>query len=245
MTFKSWRGDAGMIAPTMRPGPSEEVIRLLPDGVGMLTLYLEIRRGELNEFEEALPGYEMLASKLASAGCEVIHPAGAPPFMLLGPEGERRRLGEWEEKYNAQFFTSGSNHLAAFAALGLKRIVGASYSGVQNKIVLDYMAQAGVEVLAMEPLETPFEAVGHIASTALYAHLKRLFLSSPGAQGVYIQGSGWRTLDVIEALEEDLRVPVVHAVAAKAWEFQKRLRIHAPKEGCGVLLRDLPELTRV
>ncbi len=242
MGFSSWRGNAGMIMPTMRPGAPEEVIRLLPDGVGMITLYLDIERGDESEFHDSLPHYERDIARLARTGCEVIHPAGAPPFMLLGFEGERRRILDWEDRHGAQFFTAGSNHVAAFRALGVRRIVGASYSAVQNQIVVDYLTQAGIDVLAMEPLEAPFKSVGQISPLALYAHVKRLFLANPTAQAIYIQGAGWRTLEVIEMLERDLGVPVVHAVASKAWEIQKRLKIRAPRDGFGLMLRDLPEL---
>ena len=61
-------------------------------------------------------------------------------------------------------------------------------------------------------------------------------------KAIYIQGAGWRTLEVIEMLEQDLGVPVVHAVASKVWEIQKRLRIHAPRDGFGTMLRALPDL---
>jgi maleate isomerase len=243
MAFSSWRGDAGMIMPTMRPGAPEEVIRLLPEGIGMIVLYLDIRRGEVDEFRESLPQYERMSARLAQSGCQVIHPAGAPPFMLLGYEGERRQIAIWEDTYNAQFFTAGSNHLAAFSALGVRRIVGASYSAIQNDIVASYLQQAGIEVLAMEPLEAPFQQVQHIPPFAVYSHIKRLFMRNPGAQGIYIQGAGWRTLHILEDLERDLGVPVVHAVAAKAWEFQKRLKVRVPREGFGVLLRELPDMT--
>jgi maleate isomerase len=242
MAFSSWRGDAGMIMPTMRPGPPEEVIRLLPEGVGMLVLYLDVRRGEVDEFKAMLPDYERLSARLAQAGCQVIHPAGAPPFMLLGYDGERRQIDAWQSKYNAQFFTAGSNHVAAFAALGIKRVVGASYSEIQNKIVVRYLQEAGIDVLAMQPLEAPFEQVQHISPAAVYSHIKRMFLQNPGAQGIYIQGAGWRTLGIIDDLERDLGVPVVHAVASKVWEFQKRLKVHSPRDGVGRLLRDLPDL---
>jgi hypothetical protein len=30
--------------------------------------------------------------------------------------------------------------------------------------------------------------------------------------------------------------------ASKVWEIQKRLRIHAPRDGFGIMLRDLPDL---
>lgn len=240
MVFTSWRGTAGMVLPTMRPGLTEDVIRLLPDGVGMLPLYLDIRRGEMDEFESAHAAYEEKIAVLAQAGAAVVHPAGAPPFMLLGPERERDLLAGWERKYGIQLFTAGTNHVRAFRALSVRRIVGASYSALQNRIVVDYLTAAGIEVLAMAPLEVPFEDVGTISGDALYAHIKRLALANPGADGLYIQGSGWRTIGIIERLERDLGLPVVHAVTAKVWEFQKRLTIREPRRGYGVLLTELP-----
>jgi hypothetical protein len=101
MGYSSWRGNAGMIMPTMRPGAPEEVVRLLPDGVGVITLYLDIKRGDEAEFHDVLPHYGRDIRRLARGGCEVIHPAGAPPFMLLGYEGERRRIGKTDMARNS------------------------------------------------------------------------------------------------------------------------------------------------
>ena len=53
-------------------------------------------------------------------------------------------------------------------------------------------------------------------------------------------GSGWRTLDIIEQLEQDLGVPVVHPVTARSWEIQKRLRVRKPVKGYGRLLEEMP-----
>ena len=55
MAFSSWRGVVGMINPTMRPGVTEEVIRLLPEGIGLIPLFLNIRRGTADEFETMKP----------------------------------------------------------------------------------------------------------------------------------------------------------------------------------------------
>ena len=38
MPLSSWRGIVGMINPTMCPGVTEEVIRLLPPGIGLIPL---------------------------------------------------------------------------------------------------------------------------------------------------------------------------------------------------------------
>jgi maleate cis-trans isomerase len=53
-------------------------------------------------------------------------------------------------------------------------------------------------------------------------------------------GSGWRTLNIIALLEQDLQVPVVHPVTARVWEFQKRLHVHEPRAGFGCMLSELP-----
>jgi maleate cis-trans isomerase len=61
-----------------------------------------------------------------------------------------------------------------------------------------------------------------------------------GADAIYMLGSGWRTLDIIATLEQDLQVPVVHPVTARVWEMQKRLRVREPRQGFGHLLAALP-----
>jgi len=53
-------------------------------------------------------------------------------------------------------------------------------------------------------------------------------------------GSGWRLLRVVKLLEQDLRVPVVYALAAKLWDVQKRLHVRQPIQGYGRLLEELP-----
>jgi maleate cis-trans isomerase len=46
-------------------------------------------------------------------------------------------------------------------------------------------------------------------------------------------------LPVIDVLEQDLGLPVVHPVPARCWEIQKRLHIDQPVAGYGVLLREM------
>src|SRR5215467_7823320 len=99
LAFSSWRGVVGMINPTLRPGVTEEVIRLLPEGIGLIPLFLNIRRGTADEFETMMPAYEELVAVLADAGCDLIHPHGAPPFMVQGRKREAEIVKAWEKKY--------------------------------------------------------------------------------------------------------------------------------------------------
>jgi maleate cis-trans isomerase len=47
-------------------------------------------------------------------------------------------------------------------------------------------------------------------------------------------------LDIVEVLESDLGLPVLHPGVATAWEIMQRLGVHAPKSGYGHLLAALP-----
>lgn len=242
MNYTMWRGVAGIILPTRRPGANEKLIRILPEGIGVVSLHLNIRHGSSSEFESAIPEYEKLVAELAEEGADIIHPAGAPPFMLLGYEGQEKLISGWQKKYGTPIFTSSQNHVNAMRALGIKKFIGASYSSLQNKIVIDYMTQAGFEAVSMEPIDVPFDQASHISPEVVYAHIKKLFLENPGADGIYIQGSAWRTEGIVETLEQDLQVPVVHANIARAWELQKRLQVNQPLTGYGRLYAELPPL---
>src|SRR6516165_9480326 len=241
MAFSSWRGVVGMINPTMRPGVTEEVIRLLPEGIGLIPLFLNIRRGTEDEFEAMMPAYEKQISVLADCGCDLIHPHGAPPFMVQGRKREAEIVRRWERKYRTPIMTVAQNHVNALTALHVKTMVGATYFPPKlNAIFARYFRDAGFKVRAMEGIDVPFDKVQELSSQQIYAHIKRSFLKAKGADAIYMLGSGWRTLDIIETLERDLQVPVVHPVTARVWEIQKRLHVREPRQGFGHLLAALP-----
>jgi maleate isomerase len=236
MTFTSWRGVLGCIKPTKRPGSLEELIRMLPEGIGVIPLFLGINQGTTDEFKRAVTPFEPLVAELAELGCDLIHPEGAPPFMLLGYKGEAELLKKWEKKYKVPLFTSGTNHVRALKALKAKRFIGATYfTGKINDLFAKYFVEAGFDVLGMEGIDVPFDKIGQLSSEEVYAHVKRTFLKHRKAEAIYLLGSGWRVLPVIDMLEQDLGVPVIHPVPARCWEIQHRLSVNQPVPGYGRL----------
>lgn len=241
MSFASWRGTVGVIKPTYRPGSLEEFIRLLPDGIGVIPLFLDIRRGTQEEFASVLDAVEERVAKLAEIGVDLIHPEGAPPFMVLGARGEAERVAEWERRFRVPIVTAPQTQVEAMRALGLRRIVGVTYfAGELNDVFARYFSDSGFEVLEMGGIAVPFESVGQLSSHEVYAFARHAFLRHSRVDGIYLLGSGWRVLDVVEPLEQDLGVPVLHAVPARVWAVQHRLQVRQPVRGFGRLLAELP-----
>jgi hypothetical protein len=75
MAYTLWRGVVGLVKPTRRPGSLEELIRLLPEGIGIVPLLLNVRQGNEQEFSTAIPHYEKYVAELAEQGMDMIHPA--------------------------------------------------------------------------------------------------------------------------------------------------------------------------
>jgi maleate isomerase len=240
-----WRGTVGLIKPNFRPGSTEDLIRLLPKGVGVIPVHLDMRQGTRQQFESSIPEYERYAAFLAELGADLIHPAGAPPFFLLGYEGEVRLLDSWERKYGVPVFTNGTTQVNALKAFGAKRMLGFSYfRGEMNKTFGDYFRQAGFDVADMQGYDVDFDKVQTLGSHAVYSWIKHHFRQHRGIEAIYMLGPAWDTLDIIDLIERDMGVPVVHHLPAQSWEIQRRLLVNEPMQGVGRLLGEMPQLPR-
>ena len=241
MAFASWRGTAGVIKPTYRPGGLEELIRLLPDGIAVIPLFLGIREGTIAEFRQVLGAVEGKVKELAEIGVDLIHPEGAPPFMVAGYQHERSLLAQWERQFGVPVITSGTTQIDGMRALHMQRIVGVTYfQGEINDLFAQYFHDAGFEVLAMEGIDVAFDQAGRLASREVYAFTRRAVQRHDRVDGVYMLGSGWRVLDILELLEQDLEMPVLHAIPARVWAIQQHFGVRQRTPGYGRLLAELP-----
>jgi maleate isomerase len=230
----------GIIKPTKGSSSLVELIKMLPDGIGVIPLFNNVRHGRIEEFRSAIPAYEEKIAELVEDKVELIHPAGTPPFMLLGYQGEAELISKWEQRFGVPIFTSGTNQIAAMRALNIKKFVGIGYDFDDTSIVARYFTQAGFDVLGLEKLPGPWEEVGRLSSRDIYRQTKDLFLRHSDAGGIYCQGGKLRILDIIDPLEQDLGVPVIHPGVAQCWEIQRRLHVRQPQKGYGRLLAEMP-----
>lgn len=241
--FESWRGTVGVIKPTKRPGGLEEFIRLLPDGIGVVPVTLDVKGGTDDEFAHVLSAYEQSIAELVEAEVDLVHAEGAPPFIRVGFDAERMLVSEWERRYEVSVVTAPMTQVDAMRALCMRRIVGVTYfQGVVNENAERYFTDAGFEVLSVKGMDVPFERVGQLSSHEIYTHAKRTFLAEKDVDGIYMLGAGWRCLDIIDLLEQDLDTTVVHPNVARAWAIERRLHVRQKTDGLGRLLSEFPPL---
>ncbi len=240
---ESWRGTVGIIKPTYRGGSIEELTKLLPDGIGVTTVHLDLRAGTRARFESSIPEYEEKVKLFSEIGVNLVHPAGAPPFFLLGHKGESELIERWERDYGVEVFTNGTCQINAMKVFGVKRFIGFSYfRGEMNQSFGDYFRQAGFDVADMQGYDTDFDKVQTVSSKEVYKWIKHHYRQHAGIEGIYMLGPAWKTLDIIDILEQDLGIPVIHHIPTQSWEVQRRLLVRQPITGYGRLLSEMPPL---
>lgn len=237
----NWRGLVGLVKPRANDPVLVEIARLLPVGIGLAVTYLNLSEGTREEMQRGFDNYEKNIAYLASQKCNLISIEGAPPFMILGPEGETKLVEGWKEKYKTDMFTSSQNQVNVLKAMKIKKIFGVAAFGPElNKSYAKYFEDSGIGVSAMETIDVSFAGIPNLPSEFIYTLIKKKFLAQKGSDAIYILGSGLDTLGIVEALEQDLGVPVVQPTAARVWEIQRRLHVRQPVKGYGILLESLP-----
>lgn len=241
MATNGSRGTVGIVRPTQRTGGYEELLAMLPQGIRLVPLCLDVRRGALDEFKSAIPAYEAKVAELARMDVDVINPSGAPPFMVLGYANEQELIRKWEATYKTRIFTSGTSHIDALRALNIKRFLGATYfRGDINRTYAKYFIDAGFECLEMAGMDVTFDQVPQLPSAKVFDFITAAFSRNSTAEAIYMLGPAWHTLDIIERLEGELGVPVIHAVPAQCWDIQRHLGLRQPVKGFGRLIAEMP-----
>jgi len=192
MSSASWRGNVGVVKPTYKSGSLVEFIRLLPEGIGVLPLYVTIKEHTEKGYLEVLDAYHPRVGELAQIGVDLILPEGASPFLVRGYKAEMEIVNAWQEKYGIPVITSGMTQCEALRAMKLEKFVGVTYYHKDNRInelFAQYFRDAGFEVLAMQGLKFDAGQWENVSAQEIYASIKKCFLQHRGAQGIYLQGS--------------------------------------------------------
>ena len=100
--------------------------------------------------------------------------------------------------------------------------------------------EAGFQVLAMDGIDSPFADVPKVPPKKILEFMKHIAARHKDAEGIYMLGSAWKTLDIIDDLEQSTGLTVVHASPARCCETQLRLGLRHPMAGYGKLLVEMP-----
>ena len=132
--------------------------------------------------------------------------------------------------------TTSTASVAALKKLGVKRLaVAAPYvDGVCDKL-RNFLNDSGFEVVNLKNAGLTSMALGDMAKEQVYELGKQA--DTPEAEGLFIPCTAFPTIEIVDALEQDLGKPVVSANHATMWHALQIAGNYAPLEGLGSLYR--------
>jgi maleate isomerase len=235
-----WRARLGLMVPSINVLMEYEFNLMAPEGVSVHCARLpvagdilgnvkQLDKNSIVRTNEAIP---KAAIELQHAEVDVIGIGSTAGGWALGLEEEIRLINLVEEKVNIPVSTATIAVMEAMQKLGMKRIVVATpYVEELNRKGKEFLEANGFDVLTMQ-------TIGELAHTVspgrVYRFAKKLYI--PEADGIFISCTDFRTIEILQALENDIGKPVVSSSQALMWKMLQVAKVHESIKGFGSLL---------
>lgn len=235
-----WRARIGYV----NPGPllcSQDMNRILPEGVVWVYATLDIRSLVREEFERVFSMWASGAEVVASRDVDFIILSGTAVHYHIGYEKSKELGRRIEKSTGIPTMLNATAHINALRAFSAKKIILVSPFEVErNEEEKKFLEKIGFDVINTKGAGCHYNnEISKLPPYTSYRLAKEAFREVPGADAILIECPGWEVLSNIDALEKDIGKPVVSAVAADLWAPLTVLNIKEPIRGYGKLLEML------
>lgn len=234
----SWRGRLGIIYPA-DGALDDEYWRLLPPGMTVhftrIAVSGEEVKAKIYEEQARSSDIEQAAGDLTIIRPSAIAYACTTGSFIRGVGGDLDIIDRIEAATDVPGTTTSTAAVRALRALDVSKLaVVTPYAGVVNERLHSFLADSGFDVVSFQSLELTREIFLQPAGAAYWLARET---DVPEAEAIFIACTNFRTLEVLDALEQDLGKPVVSANQATVWDMLRLAGISPNLEGRGTLYR--------
>jgi maleate isomerase len=233
---RHWRAKLGFVILAMEQTIEEDVFRLAPPGVGVHFSRVEMAN------EVTVATLEATANKLAGAASlllpdgdlDVVCFACTSASFVIGEDRVMQELSKAAP--GARPTTLITSVVNALRTLNARRIVVATpYLDEINALEARFLKNQGFDVLDVQGLNIEKDAdMGRVAPEFIKDFAKSV--DHPKAEAIFVSCGALRTLDVVEALEQETGKSAVASNQAMIWETLRLAGVDDKIEGYGKLL---------
>lgn len=232
----------------------QEFLKVAPDGTGVIqrVMSLDGYSWELMERAAGMEEMERSARALAESKCEVVAQVGTNWVHAAGttPADIERLIEKTSAHIGARFLMAGQCIVDGLRRLGARTIAVANsyYRDDWRDGINRYLGQAGFRIAASgsimdqgivssleEALEIEAATHWNYPSEIVRKAIVQAHRAAPDVDAVVQTGAGFRTVDLLSEIEEEIGVPVVASDASTFWRALDVLGLEA-RAGHGQLL---------
>jgi maleate isomerase len=236
-----WRARIGHVAPSRGDTLVYEFYRILPEGFMILNSTGTVRQLVDTDFEKQLQRIEEAVQDLVENRCDSIIFSGSPLFTRLGFGSERELGKQLTAMYGIPIAAGLTAEVEALRAMNIKQVVvGTPYEDELNERLKRHLQASGFDVLIIDGYGVRKNAdLTDMPIHAPYKIAKRLYATTPEADGIFIACPRWPTISHVALLEKEIGKPVVTSSLACIWYALRLARVKETVFGHGRLMESL------
>jgi maleate cis-trans isomerase len=231
----SWDKKLGLIVPSWNSVNEYEFQRVLSPRISVHSMRLRITADDEENFSRMAREVSGASQLLAQAGVQAICYGCLAGGFVKGPGHDEEIIRDIEAAAKVPGVAAASAVVAALRAMNVTRVsVASPYEPWLNERLKLYLHAFGIDTVAMRGLGTQEHASFTPEQNAkLAAEVDRA-----DSQAIFISCSNFRTLEIIEQLENRLSKPVLTSNMCSLWKMLRVLGDRRSLTGAGRLFRD-------
>jgi maleate isomerase len=235
-----WRAVIGVIDLATSATILHEYYQVVPPGVVPISSRLVLPGAQTTEAAllamTESTDLEAAAEQLAWARPRIIAFACTTGSLIKGPGWDKVLCDRMESRTGVPATTTSTAVLAAFEALGVRRLgIATPYLDELNRRECDFFQALGYEVRAIRGLGIRDDReIGAQSPETAYRLAREV--DGPDVDCLFVSCTNFPALPVVAALEADTGKPVVTSNQATIWHTLRRAGVGEPLRGFGRLL---------
>jgi maleate isomerase len=237
-----WRARIGLIVPSSNTTMEPEFSKIMPEGVSVHTARLKLVNVDAESLRKMAERSVEAAEDLATAEVDLIVYGCTTGSLLEGSRWEEELRLRMEKATGITVITTAQAVVKSLKALGARKIsVATPYIEELNEREKRFLEENGFKVIKIKGLGIVRNTeIGKQPPWVAYRLALEVARDSD-ADVLFISCTNFRTLEVINYLEETLQIPVISSNTSSAWLALRTLGIR-DSINYGKLLREIKEV---
>jgi arylmalonate decarboxylase len=228
----------GMIFPPANYQVPPEASRMYPTGIRFLAVGVGLERMTPAGYDKVLDQIVPAALGLARQGANAIALMGTSLSFYKGAAFNKQLAASIHTATGLPSTTMSNGIVQGLRKVGGKRIaVATAYNDEVNRRLQVFLEESGFEVLALKGLGIErFEDAPPVTQEGLMKFSMGVRDMAPQADAMLISCGALRTLELLAALEEHCKIPMVSSLPHALWAGVRLLGVSGKSPGFGTLL---------
>lgn len=230
-----WKAMIGLILPSLNGIMEPELNAMAPEGVSVHATRLLLPSGpSLEDLKKMAEGTESAAELLASAGVNIIAYACTSGSLVGGAGWDKKLINRIEKAIPLPATTTSTAVIRACRELGVSKVALATpYDEATNQVEKEFLETHDIEVVNMKGLNLHGDELRKAPPETTYNLTCEV--DTDKADAVFISCTGFKTITIIEKLEQKLGKLVFSSNTATMWDVLKKLGVTEALKGYGKL----------